>query len=97
MYGKDISLAFCGMFQNGQKILQHLLQDFLSVPGHFETLCVNPFHANFPFLYPLKTSENLWFSDVFRGYTNETLARKALQGFKMYIIHFVLKSFILML
>ena len=25
----------------------------------------------FPFLYPLKTSENLWFSDIFKGYRNE--------------------------
>ena len=25
------------------------------------------------FLYPLKTSGNLWFSDVFRGYRNVTL------------------------
>ena len=32
-----------------------------------------PFHANIPFLYPLKTPENL-FSDVFSGYRNETLA-----------------------
>ena len=31
------------------------------------TLTFNPFQANVPFLYPLKTSENLWFSDVFRG------------------------------
>ena len=28
---------------------------------------VNLFHASDHFLYPLKTSENLWFSDVFRG------------------------------
>ena len=28
---------------------------------------INPFHAIVPFLYPLKTSENLLFSDVFRG------------------------------
>ena len=27
----------------------------------------NPFLANLPVLYPLKTSENLWFSGVFRG------------------------------
>ena len=27
----------------------------------------NLLQANVPFLYPLKTSENLWFSDVFRG------------------------------
>ena len=24
--------------------------------------------ANFPFIYTLKTSKNLWFSDLFRGY-----------------------------
>ena len=39
---------------------------------------INPFHANVPFLCPLKTSENLWFSDVFRGYRNGTLAWKGL-------------------
>ena len=27
-------------------------------------LVINPFHDTGPFLYPLKTSENLWFSDV---------------------------------
>ena len=27
----------------------------------------NPFHATSLFLYPLTTSEHLWFSDVFRG------------------------------
>ena len=39
---------------------------------------INPFHANVPFLYSLKMSENQRFSDVFRGYRNETLARKGL-------------------
>ena len=29
---------------------------------------INPFLPTCLFLYPLKTSENLWFSDVFRGY-----------------------------
>ena len=33
----------------------------------------NPFHANGPFLYPLKTLENLWFYDVFRGYRNDEI------------------------
>ena len=28
---------------------------------------LNPFHATGLFRYPLKTSENLWFSDVFTG------------------------------
>ena len=42
-------------------------------PGYSSCL-INPFQANVPFLYPLKTSENLWFSDVFRGYRKGTLA-----------------------
>ena len=29
--------------------------------------CFNPFRATGFFRYPLKTSEKLWFSDVFRG------------------------------
>ena len=33
----------------------------------------NPFYSNVTILYPLKTSENLWFSDVFREYRNVTL------------------------
>ena len=28
---------------------------------------INPFQANVPILYPLETSENLWFSEVFQG------------------------------
>ena len=30
--------------------------------------------ANITFLYPLKILENLWFSDIFRGCRNGTLA-----------------------
>ena len=35
---------------------------------------VNLFHATGLFPYPLKTSENLWFSDVFRGYRKRLVA-----------------------
>ena len=35
-----------------------------------QSIRINSFHTNVPFLYPLKTLENLWFSDVFRGYRN---------------------------
>ena len=38
----------------------------------------NPFLANVPNLYPLKTLENLWFSGVFRGYEMGTLTRNGL-------------------
>ena len=34
---------------------------------------VNPFHATNLFLYPLKTSEKLWFSDVFREHGKRTV------------------------
>ena len=56
------------------------LTDFMAF-----TLCVleilvavkinlKPFQANVPYLYPVKTSENQRFSDVFRGHINRTLA-----------------------
>ena len=32
-------------------------------------LLLNPFQATCLFLYPLKTSKNLWVPDVFKGYT----------------------------
>ena len=35
----------------------------------------NPFLANVPILYPLKTPQNQGFSGVFRGYKMGTLAR----------------------
>ena len=37
-------------------------------------LCFKPFRANVSFLYPLKTSKNLLFSDVFKEYRNGTLS-----------------------
>ena len=46
-------------------------------PFHVNTIYFNAFQystaSNVPFLYPLKTSENLWFSDNFRGYKNGIL------------------------
>ena len=35
---------------------------------------INPFHVTDLFWYPLKTSENLWFCDVFRGYQKWSVA-----------------------
>ena len=35
---------------------------------------INPFYATGLFLYPRKTSENLWFSDVFKGYKKRPVA-----------------------
>ena len=41
---------------------------------------LNPVPANVPFLYLLKTSENLWFFGVFRGYRNGTLLGNGLKS-----------------
>ena len=38
----------------------------------------NPFLADVPILYPLKTPENLWFSGVFEGYKMGTLPKNTL-------------------
>ena len=39
---------------------------------------INPFLTNAPLLYSLKTSENLRFSDIFRGYGSGTLVEYGL-------------------
>ena len=41
----------------------------------------NPLSTNVPLLFPLKTSENLWFSDVFRRCRSGTLAESGLRMF----------------
>ena len=41
---------------------------------------LNRFQVNVIFLYPLKISENLWISDVFRGHGNRTLALNGLNS-----------------
>ena len=43
---------------------QCMLHDMLAINW------LNIFHATGLFRYPMKTSENFWFSDVFRGYRN---------------------------
>ena len=45
----------------------------------WKILLINPFQANVPILYPLKTPENQRLSGVFRGYKIETLARNGLK------------------
>ena len=44
----------------------------------FQNILFNPIHSTGLFLYPLKTSEKLWFFDVFRGYRKWTAAPNGL-------------------
>ena len=41
---------------------------YFSLTGYHKQSQINPFHETGLFLYPLKTQENQWFSDVSRGY-----------------------------
>ena len=43
---------------------------------------INPFSTNAPLLHLLKTSKNLRFSDVFRGYRSEALIENGLNKAK---------------
>ena len=43
-----------------------------------ETLDLNAFSTNISLLYPLQTSENRSFSDVFRGYRSRALVENGL-------------------
>ena len=46
-------------------------------------LKVNPSSTNFPLVYPLKTSENLRFSDVSRRYRSEKMVRSLERGMEV--------------
>ena len=54
-------------FSNHQSLRKQIKKDY----GH--CFCFEQFQANDPFLYPLETLKNLWFSRDFRGYRNGTL------------------------
>ena len=45
-----------------------------------KTVLINPFHATGLFLFPLKTSGNQRFSDVFRGYKKRSVALNGLRS-----------------
>ena len=55
-------------------IYQHLFSFDYQRTINILLVTINPFHATGIFLYPLKKSENLWFSDVFRGYRKRPVA-----------------------
>ena len=58
------------MVENSNKFIQYLTFFSHVTCYHF---IFNQFHATDLFWYLLKASENLWFSDVFRGYQNKSV------------------------
>ena len=60
--------------------LTHFARGFLMFTGVEEMVhWLNPYSPNVTFLYPLKTSKNFRFSDIFRGYRNVTLGEYGLK------------------
>ena len=80
----QISNIYDGAF--GEKSLQLLFQNenfyFTTIlqlsKRSWPLVAINPFPTNVPLLYPLRTSKNLRFSDIFRGYKSGTLAENGL-------------------
>ena len=50
------------------------------------SISFNPIHVTDLFLYPLTTSENIWFSDIFRGHRKRSVAWNGLSSFNKVII-----------
>ena len=59
----------------------YVLRLFVFHFGFNLVFLINPFQGNVPFLYPLQTSKNQRFSDVFRRYRKGTLAWRWLSRF----------------
>ena len=65
---KTISLAKISSIKQFSLIDLSCCDKSINCKSIGEKQYINPFHATGLFRYPLKTSENFWFSDVFRGY-----------------------------
>ena len=63
----------------GIKILTRLRLGFNHMCKHTFRHTLNPFSTNVLLLHPLKTSENLRFSDVFMGYRSGILVENELR------------------
>ena len=50
---------------------------------------MNPFHITGRFVYPLKTSENFWFSDIFKGYRKRQVAWIGLKLLKLILNSYI--------
>ena len=55
----------------GQSMSPNIFEELLMQEDY-----INPYHSIGLFRYPLKTLENPWFSDVFRGVLKETSGMK---------------------
>ena len=103
-----LSIKFCGCTRPWQikfsvmyvhvltRVLHYLFVNLLSYYNILHKLnkkFLDPFHATDLFWYPLKTSENQRFSDVFRGYQKRSMTWNGLIAFLVNPIILAVKSF----
>ena len=71
-----IVLTVCTMSITNLDVFR--LRYILSHNIGWELVCINPFLANMPILYPLKTPPQQNYSSVFKSYKMGTMARNGL-------------------
>ena len=74
LFNKVTGFQICKMFKNIFFDRIPPVAAFLIGIWHFP---INPFHVTGLFLYPLKTPENMWFSDVLKGAERDQLHEMA--------------------
>ena len=67
LFSEDFSWGVENIWWSHVQNILRMKNSMITGPFNCKPFPVNPFHATDLFIYPLKTSENLWFSDVFRG------------------------------
>ena len=72
MYHSSMGVFMFFKLRKWNQIAQRMTYEYLLFFEYF-SMFINPFHVNLPLLYPLKNSENVWFSGVFREYRNEAM------------------------
>ena len=78
------SLVFDNMIIKLDSSMVNILVQPLTRTCTSKDFLFNPLQPSVAFLYPLKTSENQRFSDIFRGYRKRPVARKGLS--KRYLV-----------
>ena len=76
----QLNVSFFLHLSNKQKLQS------MSWPSGFNNISCNLFLATGLFLYPMKISENFWFSDIFRGYRNRPVVENGLRRFTKYAV-----------
>ena len=76
VFSHSFSWLQINRINNNDKPLEHTRESLSTRndEGKLFRINIDSFHANISFLYSLKTSENILFSGILKGYRNRRLA-----------------------